>query len=138
MPGIGSSVRLRRYCCSEYFRQYLVFLLEGLSRKTTVDEVELELRRLVNASVLHRLVDKEGDSIRYKLGGFAQQFLSHVQTPDRQFVANVRAAMKRHRADIDKSNQRFGHDKFSASLRQYLTFLARQVFATLAFRSIGA
>ncbi|MDB6157020.1 MAG: ATPase, partial [Gammaproteobacteria bacterium] len=71
------------------------------------------LRSLVNASVLQRSVAKdEGYASRYKLGGFAQQFLSHVKTPDRQFVANVRSAMKRLRESIEESSKRLSYYKY--------------------------
>jgi len=91
----------------------LALLLEALSRATNVDEVEFQLRSLVNASVLQRTMTKdEGYVSRYKLGGFAQQFLSYVQAPDRQFVASVQAARKRQRESIEESTKRSSYYKY--------------------------
>jgi LuxR family glucitol operon transcriptional activator len=88
----------------------ILLLLEAFASRATNDEVEMAIRALVNASVVRRrLGSKPDQALRYELGSFAQQFLSIVERPRREFVASVQQHLRHMRNATEESERRAAH-----------------------------
>lgn len=88
-------------------------LLDAIGLSGDPDEVESDLRRLVNASVMQRSTATHGDATTvYTLSPFAREYTKHISKTNREVSTKVTAAIRELRGTIEANQRKASYFKY--------------------------